>query len=174
MDMSRYLLVLDMDLLAVDEEFGLEPINYLVAQQERGPCQVIVLSLVSAGQPRLPVLGALLAYRYGRLPLAGRPDHDLGAAAEHRMRLAVRHLTTIGCAASGFISDDDLVGAVRFEARGHHYDQVILATGRQAGSWLARALRRDPIRRLRRRWGQRLIVFPLGAAAPHPAPSFMS
>ena len=32
--MRRYLLVLDMDLLALDEELGLEPINYLVAQQE--------------------------------------------------------------------------------------------------------------------------------------------
>ena len=31
----RYLLVLDMDLLAADEEFGLEPINYLVARQEQ-------------------------------------------------------------------------------------------------------------------------------------------
>jgi hypothetical protein len=32
MDMRRYLLVLDMDLLALDEEHGLEPINYLVAK----------------------------------------------------------------------------------------------------------------------------------------------
>jgi hypothetical protein len=40
-DMQRYLLVLDMDLLAVDEKFDLEPINYLVAQQEREPCEVV-------------------------------------------------------------------------------------------------------------------------------------
>jgi hypothetical protein len=31
MDMQRYLLVLDEDLLTVAEELGLEPINYLVA-----------------------------------------------------------------------------------------------------------------------------------------------
>jgi hypothetical protein len=31
MNMQRYLLVLDKDLLTVDEELSLEPINYLVA-----------------------------------------------------------------------------------------------------------------------------------------------
>jgi len=49
-DMQRYLLVLDMDLLALDEKFDLEPINYLVAQQEREPCEVVVLSLVDTAQ----------------------------------------------------------------------------------------------------------------------------
>jgi hypothetical protein len=37
MDMRKYLLVLDMDLLAVDEEHDLEPISYLVAKQEQEP-----------------------------------------------------------------------------------------------------------------------------------------
>jgi hypothetical protein len=45
MDMQRYLLVLDKDLLTVDEELGLEPINYLVARQEQKPCEIVVLSL---------------------------------------------------------------------------------------------------------------------------------
>jgi len=35
MAMRRYLLVLDMDLLALGEELSQEPINYLVARQER-------------------------------------------------------------------------------------------------------------------------------------------
>ena len=33
--MRRYLLVLDMDLLAQNEELDLEPINYLAARQEQ-------------------------------------------------------------------------------------------------------------------------------------------
>ena len=41
--MRRYLLVLDMDLLALDEEHDLEQINYLVAKQEQEPCEVVVL-----------------------------------------------------------------------------------------------------------------------------------
>lgn len=80
------------------------------------------------------------------------------------MNLALRHLRMIGCQASGFISDDDLVTAVRTEIRARHYDQVILATGRQHGTCLARALHRDPARRLRPRFGQRLVVFPLTRA----------
>jgi len=84
--MRRYLLVLDMDLLALDEELDLEPINHLVArrEQERG------------------------------------------------------------------------------ETRAHHYDEVILATGRQGVSWLARSLRPDPVHQLRRRWRQRLVIFAPG------------
>jgi hypothetical protein len=39
-------------------------------------------------------------------------------------------------------------------------EQVILATGRQEGSKLAHVAGRDPVQRLRRQWGQRLIVFP--------------
>lgn len=167
--MRRYLLVLDMDLLAVDEELDLEPINFLVAQQQRGPCEVVVLSLVDTRSARLPALELLLGARVGKFPVAPRPDHDIGADAEHRMKLAVRHLKAIGCQASGIISDeDDLVQAVRSETRGHDYAGVVLATGRPRGSWLARGLHLDPVNQLRRRLGQRLIVFPLGPGAPHP------
>jgi len=165
----RYLLVLDMDLLAVDEEFDLEPINYLVTRQEREPCEVLVMSLVWTRQARLPAMELLLGARAGKFPVASRPDHDISAAAEHRMNLAIRYLNTLGCQASGLISDEnDLVKAVRSETRRHDYDEVILATGRQRGSWLARELRLDPVHQLRWRLGQRLIVFPLGPRAPHP------
>jgi hypothetical protein len=172
MSMGRYLLVLDMDLLAVDEELDLEPINYLAARQEQETCEVVVLSLVDTRTAHLPAMEMLLGARIGKFPLAPRPDHDISAAAEHRMNLAVRHLTTVGCRASGLISDDDLVKAVRAETRRHRYDEVILATGRRGGhrgTWLARALYLDPVHRLRSRLGRRLIVFPLGPAAPHPA-----
>ena len=54
----------------------------------------------------------------------------------------MRHLRTIGCKASGLISAEDLVRAMRSETGDHNYDQVILATGRQAGTWPARVLRR--------------------------------
>ena len=171
--MRRYLLVLDMDLLAVDEQLGLQPISYLLARQEEQSCQVVVLSLADRHEARLPALELLLgtSSNITKFPVAPQPDHDIGAAAEHRMNLAVRHLRLIGCRASGFISDDDLVTAVRTETRVHHYDQVILATGRQPGSWMARALRRDPAHRLRPRLGQRLIVFPLAPDVPHPTPA---
>jgi hypothetical protein len=165
MGMRRYLLVLDMDLLALDEEHDLEPINYLVARQEQEPCEVVVLSLVT-GQPKMQAIELLAGAGIGKLPMAPRPDHDISADAEHRMNLAVRHLTMIGCRASGFISDEDLVQAVRAESRGHDYDEVILATGRQDSSRLARLVGRDPIQRLRRKWGRRLIVFPDGQDSP--------
>jgi hypothetical protein len=172
MSMGRYLLVLDMDLLAVDSELDLEPINYLAARQEQQTCEVVVLSLVDTRTAHLPAMEMLLGAGIGKFPLAPRPDHDISAAAEHRMNLAVRHLTTVGCRAGGLISDDDLVKAVRAETRRHSYDEVILATGRQGGhrgTWLARTLYLDPVHRLRWRLGRRLIVFPLGPAAPHPA-----
>jgi hypothetical protein len=170
----RYLLVLDMDLLAVDRKLGLEPISYLVARQEEEPCEVVVLSLVSTRQARLPALELLLgtSSNVTKFPVAPQPDHDISAAAEHRMNLAVHHLTVIGCQARGIISDEDLVKAVRSETRGHSYDGVILATGWQPSRWLARVLRRDPVHRLRRRHGQQLIVFPYGPRAPRPTPSF--
>ncbi len=172
MGVRRYLLVLDMDLLAVDEELDLEPINYLIARQEQEPCEVVVLSLVRSRQARLPALELLLGARAGKFPVAPRPDHDIGAAAEHRMNLAIRHLKTIGCQASGLLSDeDDLAKAVRSETSRHDYDEVILATGRQGGSSLARGLRLDPIHQLRRRLGQRLIVFPRGPGTSHRTPS---
>jgi hypothetical protein len=169
--MRRYLLVLDMDLLAVDEELDLEPINYLVARQEQEPCEVVVMSLVRSRQARLPAMELLLGARVGKFPVTPQPDHDISAAAEHRMNLAQRHLKTIGCQTSGLLSDeDDLVKAVRSETRAHDYDEVILATGRQGGSSLARGLHRDPVHQLRRRLGQRLIVFPAGPGALHPTP----
>lgn len=80
--------------------------------------------------------------------------------AEHRMNLAVQHLKAIGCQASEIISQEGLVTAVRAETGGHGYDGVILATGQQGSSWLARIMGRDPVHRLRRKWGDRLVTFP--------------
>jgi hypothetical protein len=54
---------------------------------------------------------------------------------------------------------------VRSETRGHDYDEVIVATGGQRGSGLARALNLDPLHRLRRRWGKRLVLFSVGTQA---------
>ena len=73
MGMRRYLLVLDMDLLAMDEEHDLEPINYLVARQEQESCEVIVLALVDTGQTKLPAAEFLLGARAGKFPVAPRP-----------------------------------------------------------------------------------------------------
>ena len=88
------------------------------------------------------------------------------AAAAHA---AVRHLKTVGCEASGLISDEeDLLKAVRSETRNHDYAAVLLVTTRQRGSWLARGLHLDPVHRLRRLLGRRLVVFPLGPGAPRP------
>ena len=162
--MRRYLLVLDMDLLALDEELGLEPINYLVARQEQEPCEVVALSLASTREAKLPAMELLLGAAAGKFPVAPRPDHDVTASAEHRMNLAVRHLKTIGCQVSGVISDEDLLKAVRSETRGHDYDQVILATRGQGAGKLAQILHLDPLHRLRRRWRQRLVVFSAGAS----------
>jgi len=160
--MRRYLLVLDMDLLAMDSEHDLEPINYLVARQEQEPCEAVVLSLTDTSQAKLSAMELALGAQAGKFPVAPRPDHDIGAAAGHRMDRAVRHLTMIGCQASGLISDRDLVKAVRAETACHDYDEVILATGRQGRSWLARMTGQDPVQRLRRQWGERLTVFPGG------------
>ena len=97
----------------------------------------------------------LLGARVGKFPVAPRPDHDISAAAGHRMTLAVRHLRAIGCQADGIISDeDDLVEAVRSETRSHDYARVVLAMGRPRGSALARGLHLDPVRRLRGSWGR--------------------
>jgi len=159
--MRHYLLVLDMDLLAVDEEFDLEPLNYFVAQQEREPCEVTVLSLVNTSSARLPAMELLLGVRVGKFPVAPRP--------EHRMALAIRHLRAVGCRADGLISDeDDLVKVVRSETRGHDYASVVLGIGRSRGSALGRRLHLDPVHRLRRQLGPRLVMFPLGPGAPHP------
>lgn len=164
--MSRYLLVLDMDLLALDQELDLEPINYLVARQEQQPCEVTVLSLTRTPQQKLPATEMLLGASIGKMPVAPRPDHDVAAAAEHRMNLTVRHLKAIGCQASGIVSDEELVKAVKAETRTREYDGVIVATGMQGGSRLARSLHLDPIHQLRRRFGKRLTVF---EGAPVPA-----
>jgi hypothetical protein len=168
-DMRRYLLVLDTDLLALDQKLDLEPINYLVEQQAREPCEVVVLSLVDTEKSKGSTLELLLGgatshaiYAPAKFPTAPRPDHDVNAAAEHRMNLTVRHLTVIGCQASGLISDEGLVQAVDAETRGHDYDEVILATSNHEGSWLARTLHLDPIHHLQRRWGKQLTVFSAG------------
>ena len=168
--MGRYLLVLDTDLPALDEELDLGPIGYLVERQEQQQCEVVVLSLADTGQTKPSSLEFLLGgatshatYAPAKFPAAARPDHDVNAAAEHRMNRAVRHLTAIGCQASGLISDEDLVKAVDAETRGHDYDEVILATSGHDGSWLARTLHLDPIRHLERRWGKDLTVFTTGS-----------
>jgi hypothetical protein len=169
MDMGRYLLVLDMDLLALDEELNLEPINYLVERQEQERCEVVVLSLVDTSQTKLSSLELLLGgttahaiYAPAKFPTAPRPNHNVSADAEHRMNLTVRRLTAIGCQASGLISDEDLVKAVDTEIRSHDYDEVILATSGHDGSSLARALHLDPIHHLQRRCGKKLTVFTTG------------
>lgn len=165
----RYLLVLDMDLLAVDERCDLAPINYLVARLEHEPCEVVVLSLAT-GQPHLPAAEMLIFAGIGRMPIAPPPDLDISAMAEHRMDLAVHYLKVIGCEASGLVSDEDLVKAVRSETRHHDYDEVILTTAGLGGSWLARVLQLDPVHQLRRRWGKRLIVCHPDQGTTHPAP----
>jgi hypothetical protein len=124
-----------------------------------------VLSLTDTRQAKLPSMELLLGAQVGKFPVAPQPDHDVSAAAEHRMNLAVRHLKAIGCQASGVISDEELVAAVRSETRGHHYDEVIVATSGRAGSRLARTLHLDPLHRLRWRWGKRLVLFSSASAA---------
>jgi hypothetical protein len=169
MDMQRYLLALDTD-LAVGKELDLQPIDTLLAPDDQAPCEVVVLSLVDTSGTKLPTAEFLLGAQVGKFPVAPRPDHDISAAAEHRMNLVVSHLNTLGCKASGLISDGDLVNAVRSETRSHDYDRVILATARHEGSWLARTGGRDPVHKLRRQWGQRLIIFSPGSGTTLAAP----
>ena len=99
---------------------------------------MIVLALVDTARAKLPAAELLLGTRAGKFPVAPRPPHDLNAAAEHRMNLAVRHLKTIGCQASGLLSEEELVKAVRAETRRHDYDEVYpgdrQAKGFQTGS----------------------------------------
>jgi hypothetical protein len=163
--MRRYLLALDSDLLALDDKLDLEPINYVVEQQQQQPCEVVVLSLVDTGQARLSSLELVLGgatsgiFAPAKFPVTPRPDHDVNAAAEHRMNLTVRHLATIGCQASGLISDEGLVKAVDAETRRRDYDEIVLMTSNQEGSWLARALHLEPIHQLQRHWGKKLTAF---------------
>jgi hypothetical protein len=165
----RCLLVLDTDLLAVDEQCDRGPISYLVARLEHEPCEVVVLSL-DVGQPHLPTMEMLMFAGIGKMPIAPPPDLAISAAAEHRMDLAVHYLKAIGCQASGLVSDEDLMKAVRPETRRHDYDEVILATAGPGGSWLARVLHLDPVHQLRRRWGKRLIVCDPSPGPTHPTP----
>lgn len=163
--MRRYLLVLDSDLLALDDKLDLEPINYLTEQQRREPCEVVVLSLVDTDQTKLSSLELVLGgatsglFAPAKFPTTPRPGHDVNAAAEHRMNLTVRHLTTIGCQASGLISGDGLVKAVDGETSRHDYDEIILIASNQEGGWLARTLHIDPIHHLQRHWGKKLTTF---------------
>jgi hypothetical protein len=169
MEMQRYLLVLDTD-LAVGKELDLQQIDTLLAPDDQARCEVVVLSLVDISKTKLPTAELLLGAQMGKFPVAPRPDHDISAAAEHRMNLAVSQLSTLGCKASGLISDEDLVNAVRSETRSHNYDRVILATGRHEESWLARTRGRDPVHRLRRQWGQQLVIFSPGSGTTLAAP----
>ncbi len=162
MDMRRYLLVLNTDLLAADEDHTPGPVSYLAAKQEQEQCEVTVLSLVDTSQTKLPTAELLLGAQVGKMPVAPKADHDISAAAEHRMNLAVRHLQTTGCQVSGLISDQDLVKAVRAETSRHDYDEIILVTGQQGNSGVGRLMGRDPVQQLRRKWGERLIMFSEG------------
>src|SRR5260370_35075331 len=123
-----------MALRAGDEKLGLEPISYLLAQQEQEPCEVVVLSLASTRQARLPAWELLLGTSSSvtKFPVAPRPDHDIGAAAEHRMNLAVRHLRMIGCQASGIITDGELGRPRRAGTGAPASDTGILGPGRRA------------------------------------------
>jgi hypothetical protein len=171
MAMRRYLLVLDMDLLARNEELDLEPVNYLVARQQQEPGEVVVLFVVASRQVKLSplelLLGAATAHGQSapaKYPTGPQPGHHVNAAAEHRTNLAVRQLKTVGYQASGLMSDQELVKAVGAETRRHHYDEVIMTAGRQGGSWLARSLHLDPVHQLRRKV-PRLVIFPPGQGA---------
>ena len=138
--MRRYLLVLGMGLLTLNEELDLEPVNYLVGRQEQERGEVVVLAVVANRPVKLSplelLLGAATAHGQSapaKYPAAPQPGHHVNATAEHRMNLAVRQLKTIGYQARGLMSDQELVKAVGAETRRHHYDEVIVATGRQGG-----------------------------------------
>lgn len=125
----------------------------------------MVLSLVNTGQTKLSSLELVLGgaangiFAPAKFPATPRPGHDINAAAEHRMDLTVRHLTAIGCQASGLVSDEDLVKAVDAETRRHDYDEIILMASNQDGSWLARTLHLDLVHHLQRHWGKKLTAF---------------
>ena len=170
MAMRRYLLVLGMGLLTLNEELDLEPVNYLVGRQEQERGEVVVLAVVANRPVKLSplelLLGAATAHGQSapaKYPTAPQPGHHVSAAAEHRMNLAVRQLKTIGYQARGLMSDQELVKAVGAETRRHRYDEVIVAAGRQGG-WLARSLHLDPVHQLRRKV-QRLVILPPGQGA---------
>lgn len=167
--MQRYLLVLDTDLPVTDEEPIRGAVAHLAAGHGREPPEVVVLSMVSGSRGSTMELllgaGVSIGTVVPVLSRAPRPGQHVGAAAERRMHQAVQQLKGIGCQASGIISDSDMLEAVRAETRANDYDQVILATGRRDGPWLARVLRRDPVHQLRRRCKQPVTVVSLGQAA---------
>src|SRR5579859_2671255 len=169
MGMQRYLLVLDTDLPVTEEGPILGTVAHLAAGHGQEPPEVVVLSMVSGprGSTMELLLGAGISIGtvVPVLSRAPRPDQHVGAAAEHRMHQAVQQLKAAGCKASGIISDHDMLEAVRAETRAHDYDQVILATSRRDGPWLARLMRRDPVHRLRRRCKQPVTVVSLGQSA---------
>jgi hypothetical protein len=76
--MRRSLLVPDVDLLALDEELDLEPVNHLVAQREQQPCDVVVLSLAATRQakllPRELALGAATGHCRSAGKIPGAPQ----------------------------------------------------------------------------------------------------
>jgi hypothetical protein len=106
----------------------------------------------------------------GRLTEASLPEHEV-RAAEERMNSAVSQLEEAGCHAMGVITHQRRLDlAVRGEMHGRHYDEVILVTGQNSGTALARMLRLDPVHRLRLRLGHRLTVFALDVASRQAAP----
>ena len=60
MAMRRYLLVLGMGLLTLNEELDLEPVNYLVGRQEQERGEVVVLAVVANRPVKLSPLELLL------------------------------------------------------------------------------------------------------------------
>jgi hypothetical protein len=98
----RYLLVLDVPLLAADEQLDLRPITYLAELQGQVPCEAVVLSLPARARPGLP------AAELCPLPGHGRSCMTSARPAERRMKLALQHLKMIGFTARGIVSDESL------------------------------------------------------------------
>ena len=143
--------VIDYQIVGRFERFGQD--FHAILRRLHAPAGVIDI----ASRVFNPIRPMALAAVYDP-PLAGRVYGHYSAAAEHRMNLAVHYLEVTGCAASGIVSDQDPVKAVRSETRARDYDAVIVATGRLGGSWLAHLLHLDPVHQLRRRWGKPLTV----------------
>ena len=74
------------------------------------------------------------------------------------MERAVQQLKMIGCRASGIISYEDLVTAVRSETRGMIRRVISAPAGKRVLPWLGSGP--EPFQQLRREWGKRLIEFP--------------
>lgn len=52
------------------------------------------------------------------------------------------------------------------ETGSHDYDEIVLMTGSQEGSWLARTLQLDPVHKLQRHWGKKLTIFTTDGTEP--------